>query len=247
MRTVTTDTVQPIDSILIHGTYGVGKSHLLASFLAHEKQFGPCAYLHIEGEPSLTSMAAFDLFGVQVVTMETIEDFQTFFKEDGVFHAVALDSLAALNDLADTKETKGLRAPGGGTSGQSTGGMAEWGRIKFYVLSIVELIKRNSSIMMAVCPSDRGENDVTQQKYIVPDLVGKLATRIAHRFSFVGYMDATTINPTTVRRQVSFHLRTDALTRANVRRPFPGPIALGVGQDGWVTVKTAIEKAIRTV
>ena len=244
MKEITADSIQPIDSLLIHGTYGVGKSHLLGSFLAHEKQYGPCVYFHIEGEPSLTGLGVFDLEGVRVVTMESIEDFTKFLKTEGPFHAIALDSLAALNDLADTKETQGLRAPGGGASGQSTGGMAEWGRIKFHILSVLESIKRQSTIMMAVCPSERGENDVTQQKYIVPDLVGKLATRIAHRFSFVGYLEAVTVNPTTVKRQVSFHLRTDALTRANVRKPFTGPIALTTGLDGWVTVRSAIEKAI---
>ena len=245
MRIVTKDEAPKLDSILVHGVNGVGKTSLLASFIAHESQYGPCAYIYVSGEPALTSIRNFDLSNVTVIEVTKVEDFLEIEKTLKPQHAIAFDSLAALNELADTKATGGTRAPGVTGKGEGTDGRSEWGVIKFHVNSNIERLKNLCTIFMAACPSDRDEDSVTKTKdYIMPALVGKLASRITGRFSFVGYMEAVGLNPTTITRQVSFHFRADALTRANVKNPFVKPITIPKGVEGWATIKDALLKAI---
>ena len=245
MRIVAKDEAPKLDSILVHGVNGVGKTSLLASFIAHESQYGPCAYIYVAGEPALTSIANYDLPDVTIIEVTRVEDFLEVEKTLKPQHAIAFDSLAALNELADTKETGGDRAPGAVVKGGGKDGQQEWGAIKFHVTSNVERLKKLCTIFMAACPSDRNDDTVTKVKdFITPALVGKLASRITGRFSFVGYMEAIGLTPTNITRQVSFHFRADALTRANVKNPFTKPITIPKGVEGWATVKDALLKAI---
>ena len=244
MRAVNIDEAPKLDRILIHAINGVGKSHMLASFLAHEKQYGKCLYVYVAGEPAVTSMANFDMTGVQVVEIDSCLDIPKVEKEYGPQHAIAFDSLAALNELADKMETGDLRAPGAVVKGGGVDGQAEWGKIKYHVTSNIAKLQKMSTIFMAACPSDKDTNEVTGVTSIAPGLVGKLSYQIVRRFSFVGYMEAIGINATKIDRQVSFHFRSDAVTRANVKTPFKGPIKIPVGTDGWPVLKGELLKSL---
>jgi len=238
-------------SILIHGDNNTGKTTLLGAALSYERAAGKCVYLHLEGEPSISSVLAHDLDGVLVVTIEKLEDIPALLKEYGRFRVIGLDSLLILEEMAEAKQTGGLRAPGDVKKGDGVDGQAEWGRIKFEIRRVIELLKKSSDLFIAVGPSDKTTNIVTGEKTITPDLLGKLASRIMGRFDFVGYMEARSLTPTTVRRTIDFSARPDVKTRCNAASPITKAIAIPdiiKASDkiaGWLLVRDALTAALK--
>lgn len=229
-------------ALLVHGDYNTFKTYLLGSILAHEKAEGPCVYAHIAGEPAPTSLYSHDLEGVEMFSLESIEDCHTLAQEQQGARVIAVDSLIMLEDLATQKLTGGKRAPGG-VRGEHDG-RNEWGKIKFEFKNALMKMRRACQLFVAVCPSAKNVNEVTGEKFVMPDLLGKFAAQVSGWFNFVGYAEAVTLGGKNVRRSLDFAKRTDAATRCNGITPILKPIQLPAGPDVWLPVREALVKAL---
>ncbi len=231
-------------AILVHGLPNTGKTHLCGAALAIEKAFGLCAYLHVQGEPSLETIRAHDVEGVEIYTVEALEDIAAWAKENEKakkrYHFIALDSLAALAELSEEKETGGKHAPGNGAGD----GRKEWGNIKYGFKNALTLILRSATLCLMTCPSALTTVEEGGSKVIAPDLIGKDSYRILFRCSFAGYMSLQTINNTTVNRSISFEPRVDALTRCNAKRAIAKSLPLPSTANSWSLVKNLLTTAL---
>lgn len=222
---------------LFHGNYNTGKTYLCASALKHIG--APALYVVIGDEPVLDTLRAVGVTDVDVARLTDYTDIDLVMKQYGGYKALAIDSLPMLVDLCVTKLTKGTRAPG---ADKGTDGRAEWGQIKyFFYRALTELFKL-APFTFAISASDKKENELTNAVEIIPALVGDLSQRIGGRFPYVGYIDLTTINATTVQRRLHFEPIIGTLTRCNVRVPFSKPLMLSNGPDVWQEVLKALEE-----
>lgn len=232
-----TDDSPEIGSLLIHALNNVGKTHILGSMLAHEKQFGKCVYVNMTGEPYAT-LTAYDLEGVEQIEIEKVEEISELTKSTGHVHAIALDSVQRLGELAGIKVT-------GGTSlvGAKDDHGREWARLKFEIFKGLMLLKKQCDLFVAVCPSRHHENAITKTVRIVPDVSG-VSEVLVGRFNFVGYLESTVLNPTTTKRVIGFHARLDVQTRWNAKYGISKAIDVPTGLDCWKPIKDAIERGL---
>lgn len=227
-----------IESLLIHGLNNTGKTHILGAMLSHERQAGPCVYVNMTGEP-LATLFAHDLDGVELVEIEKVEEISELVKSLGHVHAIALDSVARLGEMAGVKVT-------GGTSlvGAKEDHGREWAKLKFETFKGLMLLKGSCDLFVAVCPSRHHENAITHAVRIVPDVSG-VSEVLVGRFNFVGYLEAITVSPTIIRRVLDFQPRVDVVTRFNAKKGITGKLDIPMGLDCWTPIQGAIESALR--
>jgi len=227
-----------IKSLLVHGNYNGGKTHLLGSLLSHEKQYGKCVYVNVQGE-EMGSLLAFDLTDVELYQIESVLEVPGLVRDIGTVHAIVLDSVQRLGEIAGEKVTGGSRSVG-----DKDDHGKEWNRLKFEVFKVLELFKRASTLFAAVCPSGYHENQITKTTKIIPRLPG-VGEDLVGRFNFVGYMEATTLSTTRTDRTIDFQTRTDATTRCNAPTQPSKKLAIPDGVDAWVPIKRGLEYALR--
>lgn len=228
-----------IESVLIHGLNNIGKSHLLGSILSYERQFGPCLHVSMLGEPS-TTLLAFDLEGVKLVEAETCDDVVTLansLKER--LHCITFDSIQRFNELADQKVTGGSYKVG---AKEDHG--RDWAKLKYETFKGITALQKKCELFIAVCPSNLHENSITKQNRVVPDVSGA-GEKIVGRFNFCGYLEAVPLSPTKTKRQISFHQRTDTVTRWNAPKPITAAIDVPDGVHCWAPIRARIDEALK--
>lgn len=234
MRKIDLVSQPSIETLLLHALNNVGKTHIIGSMLEHEQQYGKCLYACMAGEPNGT-LAAYDLGEVELVEFETVDELTKFTKDNAVgWHAVGLDSLQRLGELAGNKVTGGAYIVG---AKEDHG--RDWAKLKFETFKALMLLVQKCDLLVAVCPSRQHENQITKAVRVVPDVSG-ISETIIGRFNFGGYLEATPLGPGNVSRTVSFHTRLDAVTRWNAPNEIRKPVTIPSGTDCWQAIRTAI-------
>ena len=165
---------QELDSLtlLVHGGYATGKTHLLGDALCEEAKNGPVFFLNVKGEDGTMTLRGQGL-GSNAATVETVKDYEAALE---ILHrhklqALALDSLKALNKLimGDTMPEKSDYIP-----------------IHWTMERLVKSLRACAKYVICSCPSDRSVNQLDGSVWITPDLPGREAMGVAGWFNFVG-------------------------------------------------------------
>lgn len=226
-----------IETLLIHGLNNVGKTHLLGSILAHEKQYGEVVYINTQGEPFAT-LTAYDLTDVKMVEVGSVDEIPTLVKDIGHVHCIVLDSLQGIGEQGNTKVTGGKYIVG---AKEDHG--RDWAKLKYEGFTVLRLLKGSCDFLVASCPSAQHENQITHVVRVVPDMPG-LSEKLVGKFNFVGYMTATPLNATVTKRMIEFQTRTDVVTRWNAPKGILKGIEVQSGLDCWEPIKQTIIGAL---
>lgn len=226
-------------SMLIHGAYGAGKTHVQGDFLRWAQPQGPVAFLNIKGEDGHASLAGMGLgaIGDTVSTLDDYDQVMADYKSQKLV-ALAVDSLPAFYALILRHFVGSERYPDPKLDGERAKML--WGQIGLGIKSRVHLSREAARYVLWVAAYDRSE-DIAGGKGITPDLPGKLAYGSAGWFDMVGYLTATTLGPNSVQRKLTFEPSSAFLTRQRLPQPLMKSIDLPQGGGGWKLVYEAIQ------
>jgi len=237
MRTKFNLDLQMTDSltILIHGIRASGKSHLIGDLLATEKEAGKVCYVNMIGEDGSSSAKSFNL-GEIGENHESYDDFKAFCKEYAgkKLQAMGLDSLSVLGRWVMRAIVGGDRLP------RISKDSNEWGEFHREMDNAMVLLRNTAKFVMAVCPSDRSVDNVTQRTYITPDLSGRQAVGSAGWFDFVGYLSAEVLSPGEVTRKLIVAPNGSIVTRQRLAKQITTDIVLPNGRGSWAKIKKTI-------
>ena len=221
---------------LIHGVRAAGKTALGGDFLRYYSDRGPVKFINMLGEDGQRSAMSSQL-GKVGETHETYQDFKDFCKEyqGKKLEAVFLDSVSVLGRWIMRHTVGADRLP------RVTKDSNEWGEFHRESETASMLLRNTAKYVLAVCPSDRSVDAVTQQTYISPDLPGRQATGSAGWYDFVGYIQAVVTGPGVVKRTVMFTPNGTIVTRQRLAVQIDKDITLPNGQGGWSIIDKTIE------
>lgn len=224
-------------TVLVHGVRNAGKTFLGGDFLSYHSKKGPVKFVNILGEDGQRSAMSFDL-GKVGETHESYDDFKLFCQEyqGKKLEAVFLDSMSALARWIMKYVVKSDRLP------RVTKDSNEWGEFHREAEIAAMLFRNTAKYILAVCPSDRSVDAVTQQTYISPDLPGRQATGSAGWYDFVGYLQANTLGPGTISRKLMFTPSSTIVTRQRLAVQIDKDIEMPNGPGGWAIVDKLIEE-----
>jgi len=231
-------------TLLIHGAYGAGKTHLLGDFLSWATKQGNVRYLNIKGEDGATSLAHAGLGNVGE-TVSTLGEYQEARRDYAKEKLIGLgvDSLPALYDLVLLDLLGEVRLPDAKKDGDR--GRFFWGQAGVVTKDSVTRSRSAAPYVMWVSAFDKSEDAVVGgTKSITPNLPGKLAHAIAGSFDFVGYLTAEILAGGKVERKVSFAPSSAVLTRQRIPRPILAPVSIPSGGGGWGAIFGAMQAAL---
>ena len=222
--------------MLVHGGRASGKTHLIGDLLASEKEHGKICFINMVGEDGASSAKSFHLGDVGE-DHESYDDFKAFCKEHAgkKLQAVGLDSLSILGRWVMRATVGGDRLPR-----VSKDGGNEWGEFHREMDNAMVLLRSTAKYVMAVCPSDRSVDNVTQRTYITPDLPGRQAVGSAGWFDFVGYLSAEVLSPGNVSRKLMLAPNSSIVVRQRLARQIVSDIVLPDGPGSWKSIKNII-------
>lgn len=222
--------------MLVHGVRAAGKTHLGGDFLRENAQRGPVKFINILGEDGQRSAMSAQLGDVGE-THESYQDFKDFCKEyqGKKLEAVFLDSVSVLGKWIMRHVVGSDRLP------RITKESNEWGEFHREAETASMLLRNTAKYVLAVCPSDRSVDAVTQGTYISPDLPGRQATGSAGWYDFVGYIQAVVTGPGTVKRTLMFTPNGTIVTRQRLAVQIDKDITLPNGPGAWALIHSTIE------
>lgn len=226
-----------IDSftMLVHGIRAAGKTHLLGDMLATECEHGKVCFINMVGEDGAASAKSFNL-GEIGENHESYDDFKSFCKEYAgkKLRAVGLDSVSVLSRWVMRSVVGADRLP------KITKESNEWGEFHREMDNAMALFRNTAQRVLAVCPSDRSVDAVTQKTYISPDLSGRQAVGSAGWFDFVGYLQADVEGPGKVTRKLVIAPNSTIVVRQRIKKAITSDIALLDGPGSWKKITNII-------
>src|SRR5262245_17566309 len=116
-------------AVLVHGTYGVGKTHLLGDYLRWAKDRGPIAFLNLTGEDGYSSVAGMGL-GEAGWDVENTADFDKVLGDIAATNPIALavDSYVAYYEFHQRTMLGSIRFPDPKIDGERAKML--WGQLK---------------------------------------------------------------------------------------------------------------------
>jgi hypothetical protein len=226
-------------TMMVHGIRASGKTYLIGDMLAHERQHGPVCFVNMAGEDGAASVRSFGL-GEIGETLETYDDFKAFCRDYAgkKLRAVGLDSISVLGKAVMKSVIGADRLP------RITKESNEWGEFHREMDTAMTLLRNTAERVLAVCPSDRSVDAVTQRTYISPDLPGRQAVGSAGWFDFVAYLQADVVGPATVSRKLIIAPNSTIVVRQRLAKQIVKDIVLPNGPGGWkIIVDTIAEHA----
>jgi hypothetical protein len=227
--------------MLIHGGYGVGKTHLLGDMLLTEREQGDVRYVNLSGEDGYLSIRNLGL-GDCAETVETLDDLKQLIGDykKAKLAAVALDGGKWLGKLV-IKGVCGDRLPKIGRDSD------DWTRIHNEFETIVATVRHVAPVVVLASSSDKSVDQVSGETVLSPDLPGRQAAGIGSQVDFAFQMQARPSGPNQVRRWLNTAPSVNTVTRVRLPRPLPHEIVIPDGRGGWKKVKEAIENALKPV
>jgi len=222
-------------TMLVHGIRAAGKTHLIGDMLKAEQAAGKVVYINMAGEDGAASAKSFKL-GEIGETHESYDDFKSFCKEYSgkKLQAVGLDSLSVLGRWVMRATVGSDRLP------RVTKESNEWGDFHREMDNAMVLLRNTARIVLAVCPSDRSVDAVTQRTYISPDLPGRQAVGSAGWFDFVGYLNTDVVGPGQVSRKFIISPNSTIVVRQRLARCITTDLMLPEGSGSWSLIKKTI-------
>lgn len=221
---------------LVHGAYGVGKTHFEGDFLRYYRDAGKTVrFINIKGEDGYLTLAKYGL-GECGETVDTVEDFNAAVDDaqKAEVYALAVDSLPAFADLQFRKFCGGeLRYPDPVKDGQRA--QMLWGQIKMATKAGVLRTRSAAPYVLWVAAHDKSVDTIedTGGKAITPNLVGAQARESIGWFDFVLHMRAQTEGPGKVRRYLEIAPDERVATRQRLPKAITKQIGVPEGGGGW--------------
>jgi hypothetical protein len=224
-------------TMLVHGIRAAGKTHLIGDMLSVEQQTGKTCFINMAGEDGAASAKSFKLGDIGE-THESYADFQAFCKEYAgkKLQAVGLDSLSVLGRWVMRATVGSDRLP------RVTKESNEWGEFHREMDNAMALLRNTARYVLAVCPSDRSVDAVTQRTYISPDLSGRQAVGSAGWFDFVGYIQADVESASKVSRKFVIAPNSTIVVRQRLSRAITSDLKLPDGAGSWSLIKNTIQE-----
>jgi len=222
-------------TMLVHGSYSTGKTHLIGDMLRHESKVGPTLFINIKGEDGSLSIADMEL-GETGETVENLKDWKELITEykGKNLRGLGLDSMKALCRIVMEGKISVDRPP------EKT----EYGLIHWFMESLTKELRTLAPVVLCVCPSDKSINQIDGRTYITPDLPGREAAGSAGWFDAVGYLRAETISAIRVDRTITFAPNPGIVTRVRLPRPITQDILIPNGGGGWQTIMDIFQKKL---
>lgn len=223
--------------MMVHGIRASGKTFLLGDLLAEESKAGPIKFINMLGEDGAASAKSFKLGDVGE-NHGSYDDYRAFCKEYAGkrLQAVGLDSVSVLGRWVMRSVLGSDRLP------RLTKESNEWGEYHREMDNALALLRNTARYVLAVCPSDRSVDAVTQRTYISPDLPGRQAVGSAGWFDFVGYLQAEVTGPGAVSRKLIIAPNATIVVRQRLARQITEDLQLPTGQGSWLKIKTTIQE-----
>lgn len=224
-------------TLMVHGIRAAGKTYMIGDMLAEERKHGKVCFVNMAGEDGAASAKSFGL-GEIGETHSAYSDFQEFCKEYAgkKLQAVGLDSVSVLGRWVMRAVLGSDRLP------RLTKESNEWGEFHREMDNAMVLLRNTARYVLAVCPSDRSVDAVTQRTYISPDLPGRQAVGSAGWFDFVGYLQAEVTSPGTVSRKLIIASNSTIVVRQRLARQITQDLSLPDGPGGWLRLKNTIQE-----
>jgi len=235
-------------TVLVHGNWASGKTHLVGDFLRAEQSEGPVAFLDIVGEEGTDSCADMGLGenGYTIDSIKVLHQLLDWFKGNGGLRAVGLDSLKALVELVMVHVLGKSRYESAKVDIEP----GEWGDIHRAMRQMVLKFRTVAPWTMMVSTSDISVDMVTKEGilgggikgkggFIGPDLPGKQANGCAAWFNLVGFLRAE-VESKRVSRTLMVTPSNKILTRQRLPRPILEDIKIPEGKGGWLSIKNTL-------
>lgn len=225
-------------TMLLHGNFGCGKTHLLGDMLKTEMDNGPVRFLNVAGEDGYLSVANLGL-GEVGETVETLKDFHEAlaeYKKLGLA-ALAIDGGKAFGRMI-IKAVCGDKLPSVGR------GSDDWQRIHMEFEALIASLRNIAPIVVMASSSDRSMDQVSGELSLTPDFPGRQAAGSGGQFDFVFLLKAQAVTPTKVKRTIQLQPVANTVIRARLPRPLPSEIELPEGPGGWKKLKAEMQKAL---
>lgn len=226
-------------TMLLHGNFGCGKTHLLGDMLKEEMVNGPVRFLNVAGEDGYLSVANLGL-GEVGETVETLADFKEAlaeYKKLGLA-ALAIDGGKAFGRMI-IKAICGDKLPSVGR------GSDDWQRIHMEFEALIASLRNIAPIVVMASSSDRSMDQVSGELSLTPDFPGRQAAGSGGQFDFVFLLKAQAVTPTKVKRTLQMQPVANTVIRARLPRPLPSEIELPEGPGGWKKLKNEMQKALK--
>lgn len=226
-------------SILIHGGYGKGKTHLAGDMLRTEQAHGEVMFLNIPGEDGWKTTSAMGLGDVGV-EIEDFADLRALIDEytEKPIRALALDSAKFVSRLIERFVTGSDRTPRVTSNGPN-----EWGEVNRHLETTFSKLRRCAKYVMVVSPSDKSVDQLSGRTLWTPDLPGRNAVGSAGWFDFVFVVDLEGTGPGRVSRILRTGISNDIVIRTRSPKPLPASIDLPEGGGGWKVLLDTLNKA----
>lgn len=239
-------------SILVAGTYAVGKTRLIGDFLRSESKRGKVAYANFKGEDGFATLKQMGL-GDCAFDITSFDEFIEFLDECEKLkvRAIGGDSLKWLYELAKAKTTGGNRLPVTGDFKTN-----EYPQIQFRMHNAMTRARRAAKYVMFTCPADVSkdmtkevESGIEGKSRMTPDLGGRMDYVCMTWFDLGGYMSADTIKDKSgnlvIQRKVSFAPSQRVLVRQRMPLTITEDITIPEGDGGWDALLEVINKAYK--
>jgi hypothetical protein len=225
-------------TMLIHGGFGVGKTHFLGDMLKAESATGPVRFLNIRGEDGMLSIANTGLgdVGESVDTLKDMKDALADYAKLKL-SALAIDGGKHFGRLV-IKSVCGERLPSVGK------GADDWQRIHTEFEATITSFRSIAPIVVMASSSDRSMDQVSGELSLTPDFPGRQAAGSGGQFDFVFVMKSTPVTPTRIKRSILTSPVTNTVIRARLPKPLPAEIELVEGIGSWVKLKSELQKAL---
>ena len=223
---------------LVHGNYGVGKTHLLGDMLREERARGEVRFLNIRGEDGYLSVANLGLgdVGESVDTLADLQAALKDYKAAGI-RALAVDGMKQLGQLV-VKSVCGERLPSVGK------GSDDWQKIHKEFETLVASLRWVAPIVLCASASDRSMDQITGETSLTPDLPGRQAAASGGMFDFVFVLRAQAIGPNKIKRVLQCAPAANTVIRARLPRMLPSEIEIPENGGGWKKLMTEIESCL---
>jgi len=224
-------------SILLHGGYGVGKTHFGGDMLREEGKGGEARYINVAGEDGWASLAGMGLgeIGESVDTYADLRAVRDELRRKPI-KAMVLDSAIAASRLIAGHVTGSDRPL------KITREINEYGPYNWEMWNFFTSLKHCADVVMVLCPSDKSVDQLTGRTLWTPDLSGRNAVGSAGWFDFVFILTAD-VMARGVKRSLKTNVQADAVIRSRSPKSLPNEIDIPEGGGGWAKVKAEIQKA----
>lgn len=225
-------------TMLLHGNYSSGKTHLLGDMLKHEAQSGPVRFLNVAGEDGYLSVANSGL-GEIGETVDTLADFKAALADYAKMGlaALAIDGGKPFGKMV-IKAVCGDRLPSVGGASQ------DWGKIHGEFEALVATFRDVAPIVVMAASSDRSLDQVTGQTSLTPDFPGRQAAGSGGQFDFVFLLKAEALSPTRVKRTVLMQPVNNTVIRSRLPKALPAELEIPDGPGGWKKIKDTMQAAL---